>query len=77
MTDLLILRMAAVTPNAAYTVLGSDGRILFGGRGAPYRFGSPIREEFDRHDSTHAMLRDMARMSTSVVSKSGPVKLIG
>jgi hypothetical protein len=29
MTDLLILRMAAVTPNAAYTVLGSDGRILF------------------------------------------------
>jgi glycine/D-amino acid oxidase-like deaminating enzyme len=38
-----------------------DGRILFGGRGAPYRFGSPIRDEYDRHEPTHAMLRDLAR----------------
>jgi glycine/D-amino acid oxidase-like deaminating enzyme len=38
-----------------------DGRILFGGRGAPYRLGSPIRDEYDRHGPTHAMLRDLAR----------------
>jgi glycine/D-amino acid oxidase-like deaminating enzyme len=38
-----------------------DGRILFGGRGAPYRIGSPIRPEFDRHDATHEMLRGFVR----------------
>jgi glycine/D-amino acid oxidase-like deaminating enzyme len=38
-----------------------DGRLLFGGRGAPYRLGSPIRDEYDRHEPTHAMLREMAR----------------
>jgi glycine/D-amino acid oxidase-like deaminating enzyme len=38
-----------------------DGRILFGGRGAPYRFGSPIRREFDRHEPTHEMLRSFVR----------------
>jgi len=39
----------------------SDGRILFGGRGAPYRFGSPIRDEYDHHEPTHDMLRALAR----------------
>jgi glycine/D-amino acid oxidase-like deaminating enzyme len=39
----------------------TDGRILFGGRGAPYRFGSPIRDAYDRHEPTHTMLRDLAR----------------
>jgi glycine/D-amino acid oxidase-like deaminating enzyme len=38
-----------------------DGRILFGGRGAPYRLGSPIRDAYDRHPPTHAMLRDFVR----------------
>jgi glycine/D-amino acid oxidase-like deaminating enzyme len=38
-----------------------DGRILFGGRGAPYRLGSPIRDAYDRHERTHAMLRDFVR----------------
>jgi glycine/D-amino acid oxidase-like deaminating enzyme len=38
-----------------------DGRILFGGRGAPYRFGSPIRAEYDRHGPTHEMLRQFVR----------------
>lgn len=38
----------------------SDGRILFGGRGAPYRFGSPIRDEYDRHAPTHTRLRELA-----------------
>lgn len=38
-----------------------DGRILFGGRGAPYHFASKIRPEFDRHDPTHDRLRATVR----------------
>ncbi len=38
-----------------------DGRILFGGRGAPYHFGSAISDAFDRDAATHEMLRGMAR----------------
>ena len=34
-----------------------DGRILFGGRGAPYHFGSRIADAYDRHQPTHTMLR--------------------
>jgi glycine/D-amino acid oxidase-like deaminating enzyme len=36
----------------------ADGRILFGGRGAPYHFGSRISDTYDRHAATHAMLRE-------------------
>ncbi|MBW3620378.1 MAG: FAD-binding oxidoreductase [Actinobacteria bacterium] len=36
-----------------------DGRILFGGRGAPYHFGSAIDPAYDTHEETHAMLRRM------------------
>lgn len=36
-----------------------DGRILFGGRGAPYRLGARIDEAMDRHEPTHAKLREM------------------
>ncbi|MFM9106618.1 MAG: NAD(P)/FAD-dependent oxidoreductase [Chloroflexota bacterium] len=39
----------------------ADGRIMFGGRGAPYRMNSQITEDLDRHEPTHAMLRDLAR----------------
>ena len=35
----------------------SDGRILFGGRGAPYHFGSRVAPQFDRHAATHLELR--------------------
>ncbi|HYO42401.1 MAG TPA: FAD-dependent oxidoreductase, partial [Candidatus Limnocylindrales bacterium] len=38
-----------------------DGRILFGGRGAPYRLGSPIRREYDRHGPTHEALKGFVR----------------
>jgi glycine/D-amino acid oxidase-like deaminating enzyme len=38
-----------------------DGRILFGGRGAPYHFGSRIEDEYDRHEPTHEVLRSTAR----------------
>jgi glycine/D-amino acid oxidase-like deaminating enzyme len=34
-----------------------DGRIAFGGRGAPYHFGSRISSSFDRDEDTFAMLR--------------------
>jgi glycine/D-amino acid oxidase-like deaminating enzyme len=34
-----------------------DGRVLFGGRGAPYHFRSRIDPRFDRHAATHALLR--------------------
>lgn len=36
-----------------------DGRIVFGGRGAPYHFGSRIAPQFDRHATTHKLLRTM------------------
>jgi glycine/D-amino acid oxidase-like deaminating enzyme len=35
-----------------------DGRVLFGGRGAPYHYGSRIDPSYDRHEATHALLRD-------------------
>lgn len=37
----------------------ADGRIAFGGRGAPYHFGSAVHPEFDRHHAVHAMLREV------------------
>ena len=38
-----------------------DGRILFGGRGAPYHFRSRIRDAYDRHRPTHEMLKSNVR----------------
>jgi glycine/D-amino acid oxidase-like deaminating enzyme len=35
----------------------ADGGIAFGGRGAPYHFGSRVAPEFDRDARVHAMLR--------------------
>ncbi|HEY2214330.1 MAG TPA: FAD-binding oxidoreductase [Acidimicrobiales bacterium] len=35
----------------------ADNRIAFGGRGAPYHFGSSVQQEFDRDDTVHALLR--------------------
>ena len=34
-----------------------DGRMAFGGRGAPYHFGSAIRPEYDRDAAVHEALR--------------------
>jgi glycine/D-amino acid oxidase-like deaminating enzyme len=39
----------------------SDGRILFGGRGAPYHYGSRIKDDYDLHHPTHETLRRTAR----------------
>jgi glycine/D-amino acid oxidase-like deaminating enzyme len=40
-----------------YLTKTSDGRILFGSRGAPYAFGSKITDAQDRHDPTHESAR--------------------
>ena len=53
--------LASTRLSVDYLSRTEDGRILFGGRGAPYRFGSPIRREYDRHDPTHEMLRGFVR----------------
>jgi glycine/D-amino acid oxidase-like deaminating enzyme len=34
----------------------ADGRVLFGGRGAPYHYGSRIDPAYDTHAATHAIL---------------------
>jgi glycine/D-amino acid oxidase-like deaminating enzyme len=44
-----------------YTAKTADGRILFGGRGAPYHFGSLIEDEFDRHAPTIEKFRESVR----------------
>lgn len=36
----------------------ADGRLVFGGRGAPYHFGSAVRPEYDRKDRVFADLRE-------------------
>ena len=49
--------VASTRMSVDYLSRTEDGRILFGGRGAPYRFGSPISRAFDRHAATHAKLK--------------------
>lgn len=45
-----------------YAQLTHDGRIAFGGRGAPYHFASRVRERFDIDDDTHErIVRSIAR----------------
>ena len=41
-----------------YLSCTADGRIVFGGRGAPYRFASAIDPAYDRHEPTHQWLRN-------------------
>jgi glycine/D-amino acid oxidase-like deaminating enzyme len=36
----------------------ADGRLAFGGRGAPYHYGSAVRSEFDREPAVHSLLRE-------------------
>jgi glycine/D-amino acid oxidase-like deaminating enzyme len=36
----------------------ADDRIAFGGRGAPYHYGSAVRPSFDSDPSVHALLRE-------------------
>ena len=42
--------------NIIYGQRTADGRFAFGGRGAPYHFGSAVKPEFDRDPHVHEML---------------------
>lgn len=37
----------------------ADGRLAFGGRGAPYHFGSRIKPKYDKDEGVHAKLRSI------------------
>jgi len=52
--------LASMRLSVDYLSRTADGRILFGGRGAPYRFGSRIDDAYDRDSRMHALLRTMA-----------------
>jgi glycine/D-amino acid oxidase-like deaminating enzyme len=49
--------LASCNHTVDYLTRTADGRILFGSRGAPYRFGSKISDEQDRHAETHARIQ--------------------
>ena len=53
--------VASLKYTVDYLSKTADGRILFGGRGAPYHFCSRIEPEYDRHAATHRMLMDNVR----------------
>ncbi|WP_182004333.1 NAD(P)/FAD-dependent oxidoreductase [Acinetobacter lactucae] len=40
-----------------YAQMTADGRLIFGGRGAPYHYGSTITSEFDLVDTVHESIR--------------------
>ncbi|EPQ6151407.1 NAD(P)/FAD-dependent oxidoreductase [Acinetobacter baumannii] len=40
-----------------YAQMTADGRLIFGGRGAPYHYGSTISPEFDLVDNVHESIR--------------------
>ena len=50
--------LASCNYTVDYLTRTADGRILFGSRGAPYRFGSKISDEQDRHAETHARIQE-------------------
>jgi len=49
--------LASCNYTVDYLTRTADGRILFGSRGAPYRMGSKITDEQDRHAETHARIQ--------------------
>lgn len=53
--------LSSATNMVKYLTHTSDGRVMFGGRGAPYHFGSSIKDEYDRHEPTHQMLQANVR----------------
>jgi glycine/D-amino acid oxidase-like deaminating enzyme len=53
--------LSSATHMVKYLTHTTDGRVLFGGRGAPYHIGSTIRDAYDRHEPTLRMLQDNVR----------------
>ena len=57
-------------PHAIYGQRTADDRFAFGGRGAPYHFGSRTRPDFDRDERVHSRLRDV--LVRPVPGRGGP-----
>ncbi len=53
--------VASMRLTVDYLALTADHRILVGGRGAPYRFGSRMASSTELHQGTHRQLRAMFR----------------
>lgn len=53
--------LSSATNMVKYLTRTADGRVLFGGRGAPYHLGSSIHDAYDQHEPTHVMLQDNVR----------------
>ena len=51
--------LASCNYTVDYLTRTADGRILFGSRGAPYRFGSLISDDQELHHATHAHIEDL------------------
>ncbi len=49
----------------------ADGRMAFGGRGAPYHFGSRVRPEHDREPAVFASLREVLVAAVPVLRDAG------
>jgi glycine/D-amino acid oxidase-like deaminating enzyme len=49
--------LSSTRNTVVYLTKTSDGRILFGSRGAPYVFGSKITDQQDTHEATFEMIR--------------------
>lgn len=49
--------LSSLRNTVVYLTKTYDGRILFGSRGAPYRFGSAISDDQDKHTETHALIQ--------------------
>ena len=53
--------LSSATNMVKYLTHTADGRVMFGGRGAPYHFGSAIKDDYDLHPPTHRMLQENVR----------------
>ena len=51
--------LASCNYTVDYLTRTADGRILFGSRGAPYRFGSLISDDQELHAATHAHIEEL------------------
>jgi len=51
--------LASCNYTVDYLTHTADGRILFGSRGAPYRLGSKISDDQDRHAETHSRIEEL------------------
>ena len=55
-----------------YGQVTADGRLAFGGRGAPYHYGSQIRPEFDRNSRVH---NSIVASIADLFPQLGPVEI--